>query len=147
MEVVASLSQGRTATAQWGLFTHKSVPVIFEPPCKCLTPSVALIRNTPHSNMNTKRHHKCSHIFKSSYSSHIFIEVEFSRRSQWPHGLRRRSAAAHLLRLWVRIPPVAWVSVCCVLGVVCCCLSDKLISRPEESYRLWCVIVCNLETS
>ena len=33
MEVVASLSQGRTAAAQCGLLTHKSVPVIFEPPC------------------------------------------------------------------------------------------------------------------
>ena len=33
MEVVASLSQGRTAAAQCCLFTHKSVPVIFEPPC------------------------------------------------------------------------------------------------------------------
>jgi len=39
MEVVASLSQGRTAAAQCGLFTHKSVPVIIEPPymsqCVC----------------------------------------------------------------------------------------------------------------
>ena len=33
MEVVASLSQSRTAAAQCGLFTYKSVPVIFEPPC------------------------------------------------------------------------------------------------------------------
>jgi hypothetical protein len=33
VEVVASLSQGRTAAAQYGLFIHKSVPVIFEPPC------------------------------------------------------------------------------------------------------------------
>jgi hypothetical protein len=33
VEVVASLSQGRTAAAQCGLFTHKSVPIIFEPPC------------------------------------------------------------------------------------------------------------------
>jgi len=33
VEVVASLSQGRTAAAQCGFFTHKSVPVIFEPPC------------------------------------------------------------------------------------------------------------------
>jgi len=33
---VASLSQGRTAAAQCGLFTYKSVPVIFEPPCMCL---------------------------------------------------------------------------------------------------------------
>jgi len=34
---VASLSQGRTAAAQCGLFTHKSVPVIFEPPCISIT--------------------------------------------------------------------------------------------------------------
>ena len=33
MEVVASLSQCRTAAAHCDLFTHKSVPVIFEPPC------------------------------------------------------------------------------------------------------------------
>jgi len=33
VEIVASLSQGRTAAAQCGLFTYKSVPVIFEPPC------------------------------------------------------------------------------------------------------------------
>jgi hypothetical protein len=26
-------------------------------------------------------------------------------------------------------------------------LCDELITRPEESYRLWCVIVCDLETS
>ena len=36
VEVVASLSQGRTAAAQCGLFTHKSVPVIFEPPCSIM---------------------------------------------------------------------------------------------------------------
>jgi len=34
---VASLSQGRTAAAQCGLFTHKSVPVIFEPPCRTMS--------------------------------------------------------------------------------------------------------------
>jgi len=33
VEVVASLSQSRTAAAQCGFFTYKSVPVIFEPPC------------------------------------------------------------------------------------------------------------------
>jgi len=33
VEGVASLSQGRTAAAQCGMFTHKSVPVIFEPAC------------------------------------------------------------------------------------------------------------------
>ena len=34
----------------------------------------------------------------------------------------------------------------------CCVLSgrgvrDELITRPEEFYRLWCVVVCDLETS
>jgi hypothetical protein len=61
-------------------------------------------------------------------------------RSQWPRGLRRGSAAARLLGLWVRIPPRAWISVCCG----CCVLSgrglcDELVTRPEESYRVWCV--------
>jgi hypothetical protein len=56
--------------------------------------------------------------------------------------------AAHLLRLWVRIPPGAWTSVhceCCVLSGTGLC--DELITRPEESYRLWCIVVCDLETS
>jgi len=26
-------------------------------------------------------------------------------------------------------------------------LCDGMITRPEESYRLWCVVVCDLETS
>ena len=26
-------------------------------------------------------------------------------------------------------------------------LCDELITRPEEYYRLWCVVVCGLETS
>ena len=38
-------------------------------------------------------------------------------RSQWPRGLRRMSSAARLLRLWVRIPPGAWMSV---VSAVCC---------------------------
>jgi hypothetical protein len=36
------------------------------------------------------------------------------------------------------------VSVVCLSGRGLC---DGLITRPEESYRLWCVIVCDLETS
>ena len=34
---------------------------------------------------------------------------------------------------------------CCVLSGRGLC--DKLINRPDESYRLWCVVVCDLETS
>ena len=44
MEVVASLSQGRITAAQCGLFTHKSVPVIFEPPCTTNTHKVQQIQ-------------------------------------------------------------------------------------------------------
>jgi len=70
------------------------------------------------------------------------------RPSQWPPGLRRGSLAACLLRLWVRIPPGAWMFVCCE----CCVLSgrglcDGLVTRPEESYRLWRVVVCDQGTS
>ena len=69
-------------------------------------------------------------------------------RSQWPRGLRRRSAAVRLLRSWVRIPPGAWRFVCCECTVLSGRgLCDELITRPEESYRLWCVVVCDLETS
>jgi len=39
-------------------------------------------------------------------------------QSQWPRSLRRRSAAARLLRLWVRIPPGAWMFVWCECCVV-----------------------------
>jgi len=42
VEVVASLSQGRTAAAQCGLFTQKSVLVIFEPPYMCDVPGIAV---------------------------------------------------------------------------------------------------------
>jgi hypothetical protein len=68
--------------------------------------------------------------------------------SQLPRDLMRRSAAARLLGLLVRIPPGAWMSVCSE----CCTftgrgLCDEPITYPEESYRMWCVVVCDLETS
>ena len=34
---------------------------------------------------------------------------------------------------------------CCVLSGRGLC--DELITRPEEFYRLWCVLVCDLEIS
>ena len=38
--------------------------------------------------------------------------------------------------------------VCCEYCVLSCRgLCDELITRPEESYRLCCVVVCDLETS
>ena len=52
-----------------------------------------------------------------------------------------RPAAAHLLKSWVWIPPGAWIFVCCECRVLSGRgLCDELITRPEESYRLCCVV-------
>jgi hypothetical protein len=68
-------------------------------------------------------------------------------RSKWPRGLRCGSAATRLLRLWVWIPPVAWMFVCYDCRVLSGRgLCNELITRPEESYWLWCFVVCDLET-
>ena len=88
-------------------------------------------------------------IFSSSPCSlDLIILMVFGCRSQWPRGLRCSSAAACLLRSWVHIPPGAWIFVCCECRVLSgrgpC---DELITRLEESYRLCCVVVCDLETS
>jgi hypothetical protein len=65
-------------------------------------------------------------------------------QSQRPRGLRCRSTAACLLRPWVRNPPGAWMFFCCVYCVLSGRgLCDELITRPEESYRLWLVDVCS----
>ena len=59
-----------------------------------------------------------------------------------------RPQAARLLRSWVRIPPGAWIFVCCECRVLSGRgLCDEVITRPDESYRLCCVVVCDLETS
>jgi hypothetical protein len=62
------------------------------------------------------------------------------RSKAWVYG----SSSAEI----VGSNPTVGMDVCCE----CCVLSDKglcdeLITRPEESYRLWCVVVCDLETS
>ena len=50
--------------------------------------------------------------------------------------------------MWVRIPLGVWMSVSCE----CCVLSgrglcDELITRPEEFYRLWYFVMCDIGTS
>ena len=58
------------------------------------------------------------------------------------HSQRRTTVGS-----WVLIPPGAWIFVCCECRVLSDRgLCDELITRPEESYRLCCV-VCDLETS
>jgi len=62
---VASLSQGRTAAAQCGLFTYKSVPVIFEPPC-----------------IMTLSHDENSHVFTFLLKTILHILHRYCQR-QW----------------------------------------------------------------
>jgi hypothetical protein len=56
-------------------------------------------------------------------------------------GSFRRSRAARLLGLWVRIPPGACMSVSCEFCVSGRGLCVGLVTRPEKSYRVWCVWV------
>jgi len=77
--------------------------------------------------------------YKKRYTKYVYDN--FLCRSQWPRGLRRRSEAARLLRLWVRIPPGSWMSVsyeCYVLSGRGLCVG--LTTRPEESCRPSCVV-------
>jgi hypothetical protein len=69
-------------------------------------------------------------------------------QSRWPHILRHTSTAACLLRMRFWIPLGAWMYFC----FECCALSgrglcNELNTHPEESCWLWCIIVCDLETS
>jgi hypothetical protein len=65
-------------------------------------------------------------------------------RSQWPCGLRRGSAAARLLGLWVRIPPGTRMSVsceCCQVEVSATSWSLVQRSPTECGVSKKCVIV------
>ena len=69
-------------------------------------------------------------------------------QSYWQRDLRRRSAAARLLRSWVRIPPGAWMSV---LSFVCCQVQVSATSwslvqrRPTDCVASLRVIKKNLK--
>ena len=71
----------------------------------------------------------------------------------WPVPIAARSKAVGLLPLacWDR-GFESYRGHGCFVCCECYMLSgrglcDELITRPEESYRLWCVVVCDLETS
>jgi hypothetical protein len=73
------------------------------------------------------------------------VDMSWSHR---PRGLRRGSAAACLLELWVRIPPAAWMSLSCKY----CVLSGKglcngLITRPGVLTTVVCLNKCDGEAS
>jgi len=53
----------------------------------------------------------------------------------WPRGRRISFAAARLLKLWVLIPPDAWMSICCECFVMSGTgLCDENINLPKDSY-------------
>ena len=45
------------------------------------------------------------------------------------------------------LPWIVGSNPTCLFASVVCCLRDRPITRPEESYSLWCVVVCDLESS
>ena len=101
--------------------------------------------------MNRFHEVECIEIAVDEYvpwSGRYYKSLRSNCPSRWLRGLWRGSVAARLLGLWVRIPLGPWMFVC----FECCVLSGRrlcvgLITLPEESYRLWCVVACDLETS
>jgi hypothetical protein len=124
---------------RWGLLCYRPTKQIFLTTCW----SISVTRTVKY--VKSLRH---PHVLCERGQWMLYLErVGGHSGSQWPRGPKRRSAAASLLKLWIRIPPGSWMSVCCD----CCVLSgkgfyDELIPRPEESYGLWYVVVCDLET-
>jgi len=125
-----------------------SAVVMLDTPCsEVVWRVVATHSNSPVSPSLPLRASPCAITYQLQ-STKVFSSVTpYNSRSQWQRGLKRRSTASRLMRLWVRIPPEAWF-ICCE----CCILSDRglcdgMITRPEESYRLWFVVECDLETS
>ena len=88
-------------------------------------------------NVNSKMFGLCLISTNSGFSG---LEVAGSNPAEAVGFLRVNKNPQHVGR--------AWLFVCCD----CCVLSgrglcDELITRSEESYRLWCVVECDLETS
>ena len=74
----------------------------------------------------------------------VYILLYSNVHMSIPAAVRSKAwgPAARLLGLRVRILPRGWTSVfyeCCVLSSRCLCVG--LITRPEDSFRVWCVWV------
>ena len=50
---------------------------------------------------------------------------------------------AYILRRLKQLFVNLLINYSCIWMTIC----DELITHPGESYRLWCVVVCDLETS
>ena len=86
-----------------------------------------------HSTVKWTLHPRSQWLWHFHYSQSITNTNILQCRSQRSRGLRRRSAAARLLRLWVRIPQGVWMSVCCK----CCVLPgrERSLRWADHSFR------------
>jgi hypothetical protein len=123
-----------------------------------LLPSVCLYgaeRENLHSNFplrNYTPHPMVKSIFKDAYDHQIMSLLLHGRKSlierenilelrsvyvvicrpQRGHGLRRGTAAAHLLGLWFQNPPEAWMFVSCEC---LCVVRQRSLRRADHSSR------------
>ena len=82
---MTSLSQGRTAAAQCGLFTHKPVPVIFEPPC-IFVGFITWI-NAERKTSYRIRHNVTIFLFGASYVINPYLVLRVSFTFWWKQYL------------------------------------------------------------
>jgi hypothetical protein len=74
----------------------------------------------------------------SQYYAYLPVPVA-ARSKAWVYGRRDRWFESH------RGMDICLLYVSCVLSGRGLC--DDLITRPQESYRLWPVVLCDQETS
>ena len=127
------------------LFCNTSVPNRCNPECAGSILSWALsLKTLLWLEIIMKLYKSFLHSSKTVYIPLLrFVSAKLSnRRFQWPWGLRRGSAVAYLIGLRFRIPPGACMPVTCE----CCFLLSRglcngSVTRPDKSYRVWCVWV------
>jgi hypothetical protein len=73
----------------------------------------------------------CYLLFQYHLTKHVVC------RFRWPRVLRRGSASARLLGLWVKIPPSAWILS--FVNVVCCVLSGRGLRDELITINIWVV--------
>ena len=78
------------------------------------------------------------------FTSEFIQPFALDRRSQWPSGLRRGSAADRFLGLRDRITPEAWLAVCWKCSVFFSAKGRSPVQRSPTNYG---VLVCVLKTS
>jgi hypothetical protein len=96
-------------------------------------------------NSAGKAHYSAVHLLRHS----TYISVEHTYFPPVPVVVRSK---AKVCGRWpaeiVGSNPIGGMDVCCECRVLLGRgLSDELITRPEDSYRLRCVVVCDLESS